>query len=162
MLKQFRLRWQQVEFRRTFLAIGVIYAIAHIIEFVARSPVIGFFGGLVSLGALLLFGVLIYRDRIALRAGTIKTFWLFVGIFVLMALFGSDLLSLFFTDTKWTLITLYSANVFFWGWYLNFWIQNNSLPGRAAACVSAVCLYMSIFSVGLVALILFQFAVLGV
>ncbi len=134
-------KWSDKEFKVTLLKLLGVYIAALFFERLINLVVIGTLGNFVSLALLILFGRTIYQNRSSLRKRAIRSFWFFTGLFIFIGLFGQDLFGILIPDIQMALGLVFVLNTLIWVIFFLFWSQEQSLPARALAYMTALSAY---------------------
>ncbi len=147
-------KWSDKEFKVTLFKLLGVYIVALIFERLINLVVIGTLGNFVSLALLILFGRMIYQNRSSLRKRAIRSFWVFMGLFILIGLFGQDLFGILIPDIQIALGLVFVLNTLIWIIFFLFWSQDRSLPARAFAYMTALSAYAILLGLfGIIALL---------
>ena len=146
-MKFLKEKWfKDSEFRNYFFRFFAIYIGLIVIEYLIASPIIGLLGSMTVLIFLGLFGKVVYKNKEQLQPKAIKSFWVFVSIFLIMSLFRGDIINILSLDVGTALIWFYAIVIAFWLYFFWFWGRESSLPKEGFAYVAATSTYMILSS----------------
>lgn len=139
-------RWREKEFRRSFFFAASFYIASPIIDFIIGLSTIGFVASIVTLILFITIARGIYKEKEALRTGAVKSLWVLFAIYILLLLFGVDIIGVLIKDSILTMVGLTLAIMTFWIIFFNFWTQELKLTHRIFAYITALSVSNVLFA----------------
>jgi len=133
-------RWHEDGFKKYFFQSLAVYVVLESLVLLLPGSSIGTLGGIFTVVLLALVGRTIYKNKGSLRTRAYRSFWVFIILYVILGGFGIQIFDIFMSAGL-TLGLVISLNIILWITFFLYWLQENKLPTKSFAYISALSLF---------------------